>query len=140
MDGCAIQFCSDDQLNKFGLNAFGDILALRNFVRQKEANSDNSLETRKKALADAVKMSRPISTSKGVSNVRNKSITLGWKNYNKKTHKYASVRRCGGSRTISVDKHITIKDIKQMAVAMFFPNNMSKLGNIAFFKYDLGSF
>ena len=122
MDGYAVMVCPDSQLKSLGLDALGDILAIKNFVLQKD-----STDYDKVSLVQSIKGNK---NSQQTSRKRydGYKVKFGMQQYCTKKRKYVSVRKCGGVRELHFNKSATINEIKEAAVTTFFPENKCALG------------
>ena len=133
MDADAIITCSDEKLREeMHVDAFGDILAIKNFAMQKISNVSN--DEWKLELIYAIKggnIKRQKTTRK---------VQLGWQNFNLVKRKYTNVKKYGGARQVDIPCNASKDDIKKLAEEIFFPNKKSHLGILGLFKTDFGNF
>ena len=101
-----------------------------------------------RSLLDAIKNKRTnndgaASSQKGKQMKKStRKIQLGWKNYQTDKRDYISVRLSngGGSRNLDVNNEANLREIKDLAIAEFFPQSTSKLGNVEDFTFKVGNF
>ena len=72
----------------------------------------------------------------------NRRIELGWMHFYSQTGTYKQVRsrNGGGTRSLAVEKTLTVTDLSSAAKAQFFPNGISKLGMDSDFNFEIRDF
>ena len=136
MDGYAVMVCPDAQLKSFGMDAIGDILAVKNFVMQHSPSNINTNE--KSYLAKVIRGDVEEHIPKRRKDTR--LIKVGLQNYCFKKRKYVGVRKCGGTRDIDVKKTANVSYITEQAISCYFSEGRNCLGHKATFKFSLANF
>ena len=142
---------SDKDLQQF-LPKLGDRIAVRQYCcREKEVSSKDgavckaTLSLMEKIRGKKRKMfggnSKDNRSSKLTGNtnaVRQKRrFEIGWKDFNRDCFSQVRQQRGGGTRHLKLDKDVTMAEIKDIAIKLFFPNGKSKLGEIKEFEITL---
>ncbi|MES9904587.1 MAG: hypothetical protein ABW168_18155 [Sedimenticola sp.] len=67
---------------------------------------------------------------------------MGWLNFNKSSSLYKQVRSIngGGTRSLSIERSLTVELVKDAALKTFFPEGKSKLGNVNNFIIEIRDF
>lgn len=164
MDAEAICAASDELLVDLGLDAKGDICALKSFccnsgVASKVTDSDtkfkkgeNSREDRKRkllAILEAgkktrLKQKKTTEENPKVPVVREKTrrVQLGWLHFDRKQNRYVPVRtsRGGGTRNIDFPSNAKKDQVMQASINIFFENGQSTFGSSTDMQFNIANF
>ena len=160
MDFEAIAFATDKCLQDIGLEAKGDILALKAFAqRQGNKQSDASYEERKRHLIDELRKGREnrltpkgkkqkTQNSPSVASTSNKTktrkITFGWMHWicSPTEKRFVSVRatKGGGTRKVDMPLYSTKDEIVSEGKRLFFPDDVSSHGSAKDMVFDVANF
>ncbi|XP_065116262.2 uncharacterized protein [Paramisgurnus dabryanus] len=137
IDKTVIPMMTDSDLAKYIPKA-GDRISTVAFCRQ--VSTSNQSQSRKDTILSRLRHrlssgddSIPAKKSSswiGNSNAKKtqRRIELGWMDFDEKEQRYKQVKAIngGGTRHLSLDKNKTVKDVKDDAEILFFPNGYSK--------------
>ena len=147
MDENAIWSCQEKELEQLGLVERGHIISLKGFCMPKV---EDSLEE-KAYLVSSIKNAGKQRTQSARSGKEpqpkkarnNRTVQLGWKNYDAVKKEYVPIRKQmgGGTRSVSVAKSADVNTILNIAKELFFENGeASFFGSVDDYKLVLGNF
>jgi len=160
VDPAVILAMSDDQLECY-LPAYGDRIAVKSFLRAhghggfnvaedahnipvlnrlRQKIAERRRKSGKAQLLGNESASRP-DKLRGNSNAarENRRIEVGWHDFEpaSQTHKQVRSQNGGGIRHLSVPKSMTVEDILQSALQLFFPDGKNKKGDIGDYEFEI---
>ena len=138
MDFESVWLSDEADLKNLGLKEKGHIIALKGFCFPES-------DTQKKAeLVNLIKTTgvERTASAKRRKSLKEKVVSIGWKNYDNKTDKFIIVRaeKGGGTREVLFPNESTYDDILQRCTDVFFPEGMSNAGDINHFNLSLMNF
>lgn len=161
VDAAVIMAMTDHELERY-LPAYGDRIAVKSFLRAhghgcanvaEDASNRPVLsrlrqkiaERRRKSgkahlLGNDESASRPDKLRGNLNAMReNRRIEVGWHDLDPASQNYKQVRsqNGGGIRHLSVPKSMTVEDILQSALQLFFPDGKNKKGDIGDFEFEI---
>ena len=127
MDRASITTATDNDLRSIGLQAKGDILALRSFCKRAEISKEKQskidslmkyLKEPKRSKKEASKKEAPSKPSK--AELR---CSLGWKHFNTKENAYVQkkVNQGGGTRKVKLARQMDEAEVLEKLKSVFFP-------------------
>ena len=164
VDADVIMAMTDDELERY-LPAYGDRIAVKSFVRAHGQGCSSVAEDainrpvlsrlrqkiaerRRKSgksllLVNDESASRPEKLRGNSNAVREyRRIEVGWHDFDpaSQMHKQVRIQNGGGIRHLSVPKLMTVEDILQSALQLFFPDGKNKKGDIGDFEFEIRNF
>ncbi|KAK3730141.1 hypothetical protein QZH41_015851 [Actinostola sp. cb2023] len=160
MDVEAVSFASNEAIHELGLEAKGDVFALKAFCqrhisKQDQVHADCGYDDRKRKLIEVLKKGKEKrkytktedrdSASHSASSVKTRKtrkIILGWMHYIHNQSRFVTVRlnNGGGTRKIDLPSNASKDDIIQEGKMLFFPDGLSSNGVASEMVFDLASF
>ena len=127
MDRASIATATDNDLRSIGLQAKGDILALRSFCKRAEISKEKQskidslmkyLKEPKRSKKEASKKEAPSKPSK--AELR---CSLGWKHFNTKENAYVQkkVNQGGGTHKVKLARQMDEAEVLEKLKSVFFP-------------------
>lgn len=143
---------SDEDMIELGINRFGDRVAIRTYVRAAAPHEDpvagpsglpsrlvNVIKNKAKPTEPANSMQIRRRKLAGNKNAKKtyKSFEMGWLMDNGGQVKQVRQRKGGGTRKLIAFLTATLAEVLESAVGLFFPDGVSKLGNVTEFRFKL---
>ncbi|XP_038159039.1 uncharacterized protein LOC119795229 isoform X1 [Cyprinodon tularosa] len=146
IDPSVIPLMSDGDLAEY-IPKSGDRIAVVAFCRRSSTTSNSRRDhiltrLRRRLSAPGVKPSKN-STWIGNKNAekRERRIELGWMDFDSKQQQYKQVKaiKGGGTRHWTIDKNLTVEEVRVMAENIFFPDGASKNKKLSCYHSEIQS-
>ena len=164
MDVTAISSATCECLTELGLQAKGDVFALKAFCNRRQLTSTsknavdgekNNYDDRKQKLLEqlqkgnqkkrkrsAEKHSSSTKCKGTVEKYKTRKISLGWLHYSEEKERFVAVRLSsgGGTRRLDVGSHFSKEKLIEEGKKLFYPNDESSQGHADDMMFDLANF
>ena len=120
---------SDEQLQKLGMNKYGDCVALMAFAKSAQKSEYTSAKGLLERISRRLSVGGRTKSEKLTGNKNAKKVErqfeLGWLNYENGELKQIKSKRGGGTRKLKMSCTTSVEEIMNKGKQLFFPNGTS---------------